>query len=498
MKKRSSLFALLTSTALLGLLTGCNVSSGGSDTSISDTSSSSSSSDAIDVEFWHTFGQKNEEALKKKATEFHDIILKQTGVNVTITTTYQGGYDDIESKITKGFAAGNIPTMAIAYPDHVANYLESEGTEAGRFVYNLDSYMNDSSIGFGTQSYLGDSASYGKSDIIPAFLEEGQQFKREGTYSLPYMKSSEVMFYNKEAVAKAFTYFKPSITGDDNIAKYMNSISWDEFMELCASIKTHKSDISTVLKVPAYYDSDSNFFISKMYQNNIGYSSIDSTGKGKIDFESGDNRTKAESMMSTLKTNYDDGLIVTKGTEGTYGSDMFTKAETIFSIGSSGGTGYNMPSADLFTVGVVPVPASNNNPLYISQGPTLTFLKNPSVSTEINNQKMNYAWQFAKFITNPETNVYMCVYGSEGYVPVRYSAYETDSYTEFLENGEIYAKTANVLINDIDGHYLNSAVFKGSSTLRDQCGGIITSVFKGTKNITTAFGDAISTTKLAM
>lgn len=491
MKKRS-LLLLIGSCTFLGSLVSCAAGE------VVSSTSPSASSDAVTVEFWHTFGQKNQEALQKKAIDFSKLILDNTGVKVTIDLKYQGSYDDIESKISQGWSAGNIPTMAIAYPDHIANYLESEGSTPGKYVYNIDSYMSDSKIGFGTQSYLGDSKTYSKSDFVEAFLKEGQQFIRSGTYSLPYMKSSEVMFYNKEALAKALTYFKPEITGDDNIASYIGSISWDEFMDLCASIKTHASSISSVLETPSYYDSDSNLFISKMYQNNIDYSSISSDGKGVIDFESGENRTKAEAMVSSIKTAYDNKLIVTKGTEGTYGSDMFTKMKTIFSIGSSGGTGYNMPSGDSFTVGVTRVPVSNNNPEYISQGPNIAFLKNPSYSSEENDKRMNYAWQFAKYITNPETNVYMCVYGSEGYIPVRNSAYETDDFVQFLEEGEIYAKTANVLLNDIDGHYLNTAVFKGSSTLRDQCGGIITSVLKQNTNVTTAFASAINATKLKM
>jgi multiple sugar transport system substrate-binding protein len=496
MKKRS-LSTLILSFAFLGLLVACN--SGGTDSSVSSSSASSSSNnDAVTVEFWHTFGQKSQEALQKKADEFSKLILTNTGAKVTISLKYQGSYDDIESKITKGFGAANIPTMAIAYPDHIANYLESEGSEPGRFVYNIDSYMSDSKIGFGTQSYLGDSSKYGKDDFVGAFLKEGQQFVRSGTYSLPYMKSSEVMFYNKEALAKALTYFKPSIVGDSNIASYIGSISWDEFIQLCASIKEHKADISSAIKTPAWYDDDSNLFISKMYQNNIPYSSIGSDSKGVIDFESGDSRTKAEAMVTGIKTAYDNGLLVTKGTEGTYGSDAFTNMETVFSIGSSGGTGYNMPSGDAFNVGVTRVPVSNNNPQFVSQGPNITFLKNPSYTTAENDKRMNYAWQFAKYITNPETNVYMCVYGSEGYIPVRYSAYETEDFTKFLEEGEIYAKTADVLLNDIDGHYLNTSVFKGSATLRDQCGGIITSVLKQNTNVTTAFNAAINATKLKM
>ncbi len=273
-------------------------------------------------------------------------------------------------------------------------------------------------------------------------------------------------------------------------------MSWDELLELAEVAKNNKDKVLTTMETPIWYDSDSNFMISKMYQNNIGYSSVGSDGKGKIDFESGENRTKTEALVTELKKNYDDGLLTTKGVEGTYGSDAFKSGKVMFEIGSSGGTGYNSPEGGSIDVGIVKVPASNNNPLYVSQGPTLTFLRSSACSNEENDAKMYYAWQFAKYLTNPDVNVYLCIYGSEGYLPVRYSAYATANYLAFMEEGEIYAQSAEVLIDDIDGHYLNSAVFVGSAQLREQIGGVLTQILKGTKtSVSEALDDAISNTK---
>ncbi len=456
------------------------------------------SATSVSFSFWTTFGQANGEAVSKMAENFSKIVKEKEGVDVSISIEYQGGYDDIESKITKGFSAANTPTMAIAYPDHVANYLSNND---GSFVYNIDDYINDPNIGFGKQNYLGDTSSNGKTaydadDFVTTFLDEGKHFAKEGTYTLPLMKSSEVMFYNKTAVYSAMKIYKPEMLSNDAIDEYIANMSWDELLELAEVAKNNKDKVLGTMETPIWYDSDSNFMISKMYQNKIGYSSVGSDGKGKIDFETGENRTKTEALVTELKKNYDDGLLTTKGVEGTYGSDAFKSGKVIFEIGSSGGTGYNSPEGGAIDVGIVKVPASNNNPLYVSQGPTLTFLKSSAYSNEENDAKMYYAWQFAKYLTNPDVNVYLCVYGSEGYLPVRYSAYETANYLDFMENGEIYAQSAEVLIDDIDGHYLNSEVFVGSAQLRDQVGGVLTQILKGTKtNVSEAIDDAISNTK---
>ncbi|MBR1847006.1 MAG: hypothetical protein IJ787_04760 [Bacilli bacterium] len=476
-----------------------------SSTPTGQNSSAAPSGDAIKVTFWHTFGQKNGEALKKTAGDFAALVKANMGVDVTIDLQYLGAYGDIYSNITDKLAIGDQPTMAIAYPDHVASYIAAEGNNPGKFVVNLDNFMNDREIGLGTQAWLGDIGEHGEvydeDDIIETYIDEGRHFIRQGTYTFPFMKSSEVLFYNLEAVERAFKGWKPEITSAARVQEYMNTISWDEFMNLCEYISANKSTVLNTIKTPLFYDSDGNFFISKMFQNGIPYSSINSENNlGQIDFESGDARTKAEAMVKTLKQQFDRQTFRTKGTEKTYGSDSFKSGESVFTVGSTGGTGYNMPSGDSFTVGVCPVPASNNNPLYVTQGPSLTFFNSNKLTEAQNTATLRMAWMFAKYLTNPDTNVYQCTYGSEGYSPVRYSALETENYQEFISDpDDIFAKTGRLLADVIGDSYFNTAVFPGSAELRDQAGGILTKVFAkdGADDafITTAFNEAINTAK---
>jgi len=500
MKKANKTLLILGAPLLCYVLAACRSNDPSSSSDAGGSVGSSSSGDvtakSVSFEFWHTFGQSNGVALETSAQRFSALVKENEGVDVNITLSYQGSYDDIEGKITKSFATNATPTMAIAYPDHVAGYIASENGQDGRFVYNIEDYMDDPDIGFGKQSYLGDEE--GKDDFVEAFIDEGSHFTREGTFTLPYMKSSEVMFYNVEAVLNVMKIYKSEITTAEALKTYMDSISWDEFFEICDVARKNKDSVLTTMEVPAFYDSDSNLFISKLFQNNIAYSSIDDNGDGIIGFESGEDRKNAEAVVTALKEQYDKGNLTTKGVEGTYGSDSFKNGKCIFTMGSSGGTGYNSPSGGAFTVGVTKVPASNDNPLYVSQGPCITFLKSPSRSDEENDLQMKYAWQFAKYLTNADVNVYQCIYGSEGYIPVRYSAYDTAQFIEYLEEGEIYADSANVLINDISGHYLNTAIFPGSSVLRDKVGAIIAKVFLGQATVSEAFDTAINETKASM
>ena len=174
--------------------------------------------------------------------------------------------------------------------------------------------------------------------------------------------------------------------------------------------------------------------------------------------------------------------------------------ETIFSIGSTGGTGYSIPTAGTFDAGFAKVPAMGPNEKYISQGASICLLNNPSLSANENALKLKYAWKFAKFITGSVVNTKLCQ-SSQGYSPVRTSCYSTEAYLSYV-NGDktAFSKQAQIIERDIAGSYFTSAVFKGSGTLRDQVGGILTAVCQKENALTidAAFTQAINNTKNAM
>ena len=477
MKKRIG--ALLVLPLIAGALTGCN--NGGS------------SSGGIKIKWWHTYGQTIVDGLKPKIKAFVKAVKENDGVDVSVEMTYQGSYDDIATKIANGYSVGNKPTIAVAYPDNVADYIEISKSAGDNFVVNLEKYIDDPVVGFGKEAWLGDE--YDETDFIEDFYAEGSRYSIKGTYSLPYMKSTEIMFYNLTLVRKImagvhkggagdFDGFDETIGSSDvKIKQFMSNLSWDRFMELNAFIKTNMSKIGNNLELPAFYDSDGNLLISKIFQNKIGYASITSSGVGHIDFEDDPDRTALRTLLGDLGDYYKAGLFTTKGIKGTYGSDYFTGESCVFSIGSSGGSGYNFPQGASFDLGVCRVPHSNNNALYVTQGPTLAMFSDNGLSAERNEQTMLYAWKFMKYITNGQINAELCVNGSEGYVPVRTSAYETQFYQEFLaEEDDEYAKCARVVL-DINNNakYLVSPAFKGSAELRDQCGSLLTAAIKANK-----------------
>ena len=448
-------------------------------------------SGAVTVRFWHTFGDKVETALEKRVEKFEKLVKDNEGVDVNVELSYQGAYTDMVNKVTLGFSGGDSPTIAVAYPDHVAEYLYLEDTP-GKYVVNMNKYIESDTYGFGKEAYLGDGSA---SDFIEAFYQEGFEFSREGMYLMPFMKSSEVMIYNLDAAKRAMKFYRPAVP-DGKVKETIANMTWDELIELGEAAVDNKAEVSNTLEYPIYYDSDSNLFISKLLQNEISYSGIDSNGKGYIGFENDPDLSEAKDFVQSLKDAHDYGVLTTKGTEGEYASNAFQSGKCLFTIGSSGGAGYTFPAFGEFETAICAVPASNDNPLYVSQGPSLTLLNRPELTKAENDLATLYGFKLLKYLTSTQVNVEMCITGSQGYVPVRESCYETEVYAEFIEEGELYAETASVLLNDIDGNYLTTKCFKGSAALRTNVGGIISAVLTGTTTIDVAFTNAINNTRL--
>lgn len=448
-----------------------------------------SDSGKIKVTFWHTMGKTNQGTLKKMIEAFNAIPGNE---NIKIEHVAQGGYPDLYNKVLKAIPAKTTPVMAYCYPDHVADYIEANAS------IDLTTLIEDEEIGYTSTGKVGQEGydvNNDLNDFIPAFLEEGTEYATKGTYSLPFSKSTEVLFMNEsyliehgyvDSEGKAIVPTKWENEDDPNDLTAM--------INLCRKIKKTDSEVIA----PLGYDSDDNLFITFAKQLGIPYTSIGANGIGKFDF----NNDQMKALVKKVKGWYDEGLIKTKGTieNNSYTSTYFKKQQLIFSIGSTGGTSYNEPNKSgdeyEFQVKVGRIPQFGTTNYCISQGPSICFFKNKKISEE----QTRAAFKFYKFITNSENSASYSIL--TGYEPVKSSSYQTTAYQQHLNptDGDtavsddqlgILARVAR-LTQTLQNDYFVSPAFVGSATARTQCGGIVTQVLLGEKTIDSAFADAMT------
>ena len=359
----------------------------------------------ITVTFWHIYGEGKNALLKEYIAEFEAMY-----PNITIEDESKGGYDELRQATGLNISTGTAPTMVVAYPDHVAGYLNSEAViPLDDFIYDETWGLTDAEGNIGTLD-----------DFIDAYVDENRQYQGGYMYSIPYSKSTEMMVFNK-------TKFEAN--GID--VPTDRALTW---AELETYAQTMVGDGANQCEFLINYDSGANFFINNVRMWDGGYTDI--TGNILVD------DANTISMLEAVKDHFESKMITLPIEWNTqYGSNNFKAEDVCMTVGSTAGISYNVPNGNEFEIGVAPIPQySEDHKSATQQGPNITILKDTSDAERL------AAWLFVKYITDTEQTAKWSM--DTGYLPVRYSSYEFDHYKFFLGINDIDPEEIDTLIDN--------------------------------------------------
>ena len=419
----------------------------------------------VTITFYHTMGSNLSEVLNLYIEEFNKLY-----PNITVNASQVGSYDNVRDQISTEITVGSQPNIAYCYPDHVALY-NMAGVVAT--LDNLIESKEEVVRADGTKEVLGLTDAE-KADFIEGYYNEGRQFGDNLMYTLPWSKSTEVLYYNK------------TLFDANNIPV---PTTWDEMEEVCKKIKEIDPE-----SIPLGYDSEGNWFITMTEQFNSPYTSAN---EPHYLFDNEVNRD----FVKRFRSWYQKGYLTTQTLYGAYTSGLFVAesgTRSYMSIGSSAGATHQRPTKDAngnypFEVGIATIPQANTaSPKVISQGPSVCIFN------KSNPQEVVASWLFVKYMT---TSVdFQAEFSmTSGYVPVLKSVADHPVYKEFVSkaNGGDYisALAAKVCLAQQDAYYTSPA-FNGSSTARSQVQELLAKCLSATfsdedAGIKKAFQDAI-------
>lgn len=134
-----------------------------------------------------------------------------------------------------------------------------------------------------------------------------------------------------------------------------------------------------------------------------------------------------------------------------------------------------------FEMEVLPIPQYDpKNPQMISQGPSVCIFNKEDQGEVL------ASWLFVQFLLSNEIQI--AYSQTEGYVPVTSKAQSSDEYQDYLsregEDNKLYydikIKSAKLLLENIDNTF-TTAVFNGSTSLRNAAGELIEDVAKAAR-----------------
>ena len=432
-------------------------------------------SDNISIVFWaKNDTNRTQTDIYRNAIEEFGSYYPNISVDLRLYTDYGTIYNDVITNIP----TRTTPNVCITYPDHIATYMTGQNT-----VVPLDALINDEMYGFGGSLVKFDAPRF--DEIYPQYMEEcklGGQY-----YALPFMRSTEACYINKDMV-ESLGYSVPDV------------LTWDFIWEVsdAAAEKnadgTYKVNGQKVM-IPFIYKSTDNMMIQMLRQLGADYS--DDTGH--IGLFNDDTRN----ILYTVSDHVKKGAFSTFKIS-SYPGNFLNAGQCIFAVDSTAGAtwmGSRAVHHDIaedsmveFETVVRPVPQYDPaHPQMISQGPSVCIFNKE------NPQEVLASWLFTQFLLT--NNVQIPYSETEGYVPVTTKARDSEEYREYLSlsgadtdtHYDVKINAAKLLLDNIPNTF-TTAVFNGSASLRDAAGQLIESTAKSTRrkeNIDDAYFDKL-------
>lgn len=382
-------------------------------------------------------------------------------VNIRFYTDYGQIYNDVITNIS----TNTTPNICITYPDHIATYMTGDNV-----VVPLDSLMSDKKFGLGGSEVKFDSPK--ESELIPQYIEEC----RIGTehFALPFMRSTEACYVNKDYVEK-LGYTLPDV------------LTWDFVFEV-SEAATKKNDDGTYAingqktMIPFIYKSSDNMMIQMLFQKEAGYS----TPSGEVLIFNDTTRSLLDEISSHAKTGAFSTFKISS-----YPANFLNAGQCIFAIDSTAGAtwmGSHAPNIDIskeklveFETAVYPVPQFDpSNPKMISQGPSICLFNKEDPGEVL------ASWLFATYLLSNDVQLSYCQ--TEGYVPVTTKARESEEYRSYLSQKSetdalhyrVKIEACEMLLSHTEYTFV-TPVFNGSASLRNAAGDLIENVTKSTR-----------------
>lgn len=339
---------------------------------------------AIQINFWHGQSGFQGQVLNNLVNQFNS-----THPDIFVTATFQGTYSDLYNKVTAAIAGGAPPDMAVAYQNDVSNYIANDA------VIPLDSLMKDPKIGFTAADMK---------DIYPSFIDHYPQSNNQ-VYSLAFMRSMEVMYYNADMLKAAGFNTPPT--------------NWNDFLKVCAAVS----------KPPDTYcyemNTDASRFSNWLWSRGGTLLSADSK---TVAFNSQAGLDTMNFINTMFQKKY--AIVIAKAFQD---QTDFSLGKIAFTFGSTAGLPYYKTAINqagkVTNWGIAPGPHTTPNPVVDTYGPSVTIFKTTTA-------KEQAAFTFLKWLMDTGPNSTWVK--ATSYFPARQST--KAALADFISKNPLYGQ----------------------------------------------------------
>lgn len=340
----------------------------------------------ITITWWHAHEDQYNEYINYMVDKFNS----ENGMGITVNPVYIGSYTEINTQFIAAATAGEgtVPAVVTCNTSYPFSYGKDGLCEV------LDPYI---------EAYDYDVADFGEGLIASTSYDDEQ-------IALPYLISTQVMYYNKTAAdAEGITI---PTTLDE----------MDAFLEKATIFNEDGTTKRYGTVIPGW-----DYWYFEMFYKNNGVETVCEDGTTDI------NSAKSVEITAKIKEWIDKGYAYYA-----YGQGASSNMRQLFWDGGAFSVLHTSSLYDTyvtnvaasenpFEVGMAWLPGGNDGETFKSEVGGSAILI-PSAASQA---EKNAAWQFLMFITSPEINLYWA--DKTGYFPTRASVQEMPEYADYLE-----------------------------------------------------------------
>ncbi len=320
------------------------------------------------ISFWYCYTDKVQENNISLTTEFNETVGKELGI--TVNAEYQGDYAAMSQKLKAAYVAGTAPAVTVMDVSMLQPYTKSGVLQA------LDTYIER------------DKAEVNMEDFQPAFTTDSTY--QGTTYSLPYLRSTPILYLNTTLLEEAGLDTK----GPD---------TWEDLIQYAATIKEKTGKYGmTVIANAWLFQAFLMEYDSSLYNDDTTATNINSEAAKKV--IANINQMIEEGSAKVLSSTQGDSFLSDVKSQNCAMWFYSTGGLTTF-VGLGASSGFNVNTAFL------PKGTSSSCP---------TGGANLVLTSKLTDNQKEAAWQFIKWMTAKEQAIKAST--NTGYLPSRISA----------------------------------------------------------------------------
>ena len=305
--------------------------------------------------------------------------------NVVIKPVYTGDYDETRTKVQAAVKAKKVPDLAVALSTELFTFKDLDA------IQPLDDLIKADSDG---QEYI--------DGFYPAYMANSRTENK--TWSIPFQRSTVVMYYNKELFRKA------------GLDPEQPPTTWDELRSDARklTISGKQWGVELPSTVSTYW-----IYQALALQNSTDRSNLMNENGTKVNFDTPDN---VEALQFMTDLSHKDNVMPTGTIDWKTSPTDFINQKTAILYQTTGNL-TNIKKSAKFDFGVAFLPKSK-------QYGTPTGGGNFYIFKGISDAHTKASWDFVRWMTTPERAAQWSI--DTGYVAPSKGAYDTDVMKKYI------------------------------------------------------------------